>query len=61
MTAKKSCKCGEYGSFEHLLFLFIKGEKGKKKRKEDRKKTQDKQYGERDGKTGGEKRREKNG
>ena len=23
MTAKKSCKCGEYGSFEQLLFLFI--------------------------------------
>ena len=22
MTAKKSCKYGEYGSFEHLLFLF---------------------------------------
>ena len=21
MTAKKSCKYGEYGSFEHLLFL----------------------------------------
>ena len=21
MTAKRSCKCGEYGSFEHLLFL----------------------------------------
>ena len=23
MAAKKSCKYGEYGSFEHLLFLFI--------------------------------------
>ena len=22
MTVKKSCKYGEYGSFEHLLFLF---------------------------------------
>ena len=22
MTSKKSCKFGEYGSFEHLLFLF---------------------------------------
>ena len=21
MTVKKSCKCGECGSFEHLLFL----------------------------------------
>ena len=24
MTAKKSCKYGEYGSFEHLLFLLKK-------------------------------------
>ena len=23
MTVKKSCKYGEYGSFEHLLFLFF--------------------------------------
>ena len=23
MTVKKSYKCGEYGMFEHLLFLFI--------------------------------------
>ena len=23
MTAKKSCKCDKYGSFEHLLFLFF--------------------------------------
>ena len=22
VTVKKSCKCGEYGSFEHLLFMF---------------------------------------
>ena len=22
MTVKKSCKYGEYGSFEHILFLF---------------------------------------
>ena len=22
MTVKKSCQCGEYGSFEHLIFLF---------------------------------------
>ena len=23
MTVKKSCKYGDYGSFEHLLFLFV--------------------------------------
>ena len=23
MAAKKSCKCGECWSFEHLLFLFL--------------------------------------
>ena len=23
MALKKSCKYGEYGSFEHLLFLFV--------------------------------------
>ena len=23
VTCKKSCKYGKYGSFEHLLFLFI--------------------------------------
>ena len=23
MTAKKSCKYGEYGSFQHLLFLLL--------------------------------------
>ena len=23
MTVKKSCKYGEYGSFEHLLFMFL--------------------------------------
>ena len=23
VTVKKSCKCDEYGSFEHLLFLFL--------------------------------------
>ena len=23
MTVKKSCKYGEYGSFEHLLFLVV--------------------------------------
>ena len=23
MTVKKSCKCGKYGSFEHLLFLSV--------------------------------------
>ena len=24
MTVKKSCKNYEYGSFQHLLFLFVK-------------------------------------
>ena len=23
MTVKKSCKYGEYGSFEHLIFVFV--------------------------------------
>ena len=25
MTVKKSCECGEYGLFEHLLFLCLLG------------------------------------